>query len=81
MAALSLIAAAACTKNEFDSQNVQNNEGRTVLTVEPSSVMHRAMSARYFGARETRFQSMGSLPKPLTLRAMQLRQISRSMPN
>lgn len=34
MAALSLIAAAACTKNEFDSQNVQNNEGRTVLTVE-----------------------------------------------
>ena len=33
MAALSLIAAAACTKNEFDSQNVQNNEGRTVLTV------------------------------------------------
>lgn len=34
MAVLSLIAAAACTKNEFDSQNVQNNEGRTVLTVE-----------------------------------------------
>ena len=34
MAALSLIAAAACTKNEFDSQNVHNNEGRTVLTVE-----------------------------------------------
>mgnify|MGYP004671776221 FL=1 len=34
MAALSLIAAAACTKNEFDSQNIQNNEGRTVLTVE-----------------------------------------------
>lgn len=34
MAALSLIAAAACTKNEFESQNVQNNEGRTVLTVE-----------------------------------------------
>ena len=34
MAALSLIAAAACTKNEFDSQNVQNNEGRMVLTVE-----------------------------------------------
>ena len=34
MATLSLIAAAACTKNEFDSQNVQNNEGRTVLTVE-----------------------------------------------
>ena len=33
MAVLSLIAAAACTKNEFDSQNVQNNEGRTVLTV------------------------------------------------
>lgn len=34
MAVLSLIAAAACTKNEFDSQNIQNNEGRTVLTVE-----------------------------------------------
>lgn len=34
MAVLSLIAAAACTKNEFDSQNVQNNEGLTVLTVE-----------------------------------------------
>ena len=34
MAALSLIAAAACTKNEFDSQNIQNNEGLTVLTVE-----------------------------------------------
>ena len=34
MAALSFIAAAACTKNEFDSQNVQNNEGLTVLTVE-----------------------------------------------
>ena len=34
MAVLSLIAAAACTKNEFDSQNIQNNEGQTVLTVE-----------------------------------------------
>lgn len=34
MAVLSLIAAAACTKNEFDSQNIQNNEGLTVLTVE-----------------------------------------------
>ena len=34
MAVLCLIAAAACTKNEFDSQNIQNNEGRTVLTVE-----------------------------------------------
>lgn len=34
MAVLSLIAAAACTKNEFDSQNIQNHEGRTVLTVE-----------------------------------------------
>ena len=31
MAVLSLIAAAACTKNEFEPQN---NEGRTVLTVE-----------------------------------------------
>ena len=31
MAVLCLIAAAACTKNEFD---FQNNEGRTVLTVE-----------------------------------------------
>lgn len=34
MAALCLIAAAACTKNEFDSQNIQDNDGRTVLTVE-----------------------------------------------
>lgn len=34
MAVLSLIAAAACTKNEFDSQNIQDNDGRTVLTVE-----------------------------------------------
>lgn len=34
MAVLCLIATAACTKNEFDSQNIQNNEGLTVLTVE-----------------------------------------------
>ena len=49
MAALSLIAAAACTKNEFDSQNVHNNEGRTVLTVElPGETEANVVKPGYF---------------------------------